>query len=98
MEPLFRIASTLKQKAVLWFVNRSMEPQIYALDELFTAEEAACLEKLLRKRREECRIEQVSRSGGTKEPASWNLLGRLIELEQGESDQLAFRVVGCLEV
>ena len=38
MEPLFRIASTLKQKAVLWFVNRSMEPQIYALDELFMNE------------------------------------------------------------
>jgi hypothetical protein len=97
MEPLFRIASTLKQKAVLWFVNRSMEPQIYALDELFTAEEAAHLEKLLQKRREECRIEQVSRSARRK-PASWNLLGRLIELEQAESDQLPFRVVGCLEV
>jgi hypothetical protein len=86
----------LKQKAVFWFVNRSTEAEIYALDEFFIPEEAACLEKLLRRRNGECRIEEVSPSAGTQEPASWNLLGRLIELE--EADRLPFRVVGCVEV
>ena len=96
MAPLFRIASTLDQEEVLWFVNRSREAEIYALDEFFTPEEAACLEKLLRRRNGECRIEEVSPSAGTQEPASWNLLGRLVELE--DADQLSFRVVGCIEV
>jgi hypothetical protein len=98
MKPLFWVASALNHKAVLWFVNRSTEPQTYALDEFFTAEEAARLEKLLQKRNEECRIKEVFRSAARKKPASWNLLGRLIELNKAEADQLSFRVVGCLEV
>ncbi|MBN2553642.1 MAG: hypothetical protein JXB06_12775, partial [Spirochaetales bacterium] len=84
-------------RAVLWFVNRSGEPEFYALDEYFTSEEAADLEKLLRRRNWDCRIEKVCGPVGDGQAASWNLLGRLIELDPAEADQLCFRVAGCLE-
>ena len=97
MKPLFRVASTLEQGAVSWFVNRSGEPRLYALDECFTSEEAAGLEKLLRRCNWDCRMEKVRPSAEAGQGACWNLLGRLIELDPAEADQLSFRVVGCLE-
>lgn len=98
MAKLFRVRGTLEQESILWFVNRSTEPGSYALDGNFSEEEAIRFDGLLRSRNLECRIEEVPRCAGAEEPAFWNLLGRLIELEQADADQLSFRVVGCVEV
>ena len=98
MERKYRVTGTMEQGAVLWFVNRSKEPGYYALDESFSRDEASRLDQLLKRRNLECRIKEVSRSVAAEQSASWNLLGRLIELEQAEAGRLPFRVVCCLRV
>jgi hypothetical protein len=95
MKRLFRVRGNLKQGPVLWFVNRSAETGCYALDEAFSREEAERLQRLLQKRNVECRIQEITANTGAERSASWNLIGRLVQLEDG--DQLPFSVVGCLE-
>ena len=88
----------LEEHAVLWFVNRSAEPGWYALDEAFTREEAESLALFLQKRNLDCRIREIPPgSAGVEDSPAWNLIGRLVELDQKDADRLAFAVVGCLE-
>jgi hypothetical protein len=94
---MFRFTGTLGRRPVLWLVNRSGERGSYALDELFTEKEAACFKKLLQSRDQEYRIEEVPSTLRPEQLPSWNLAGRLVELEKRETDRLAFPVVGCLE-
>jgi hypothetical protein len=93
----YRVEGSLKEGPVLFFVNRSAEPGSYALDESFSREEAICLARLLQSRDLECRVREVSADSAAGQPASWNLLGRLVELDQSDGDLLSFPVVGCLE-
>lgn len=97
MVRLFRVTGTLGHRPVLWLVNRSGERGSFALDELFTEEEAAGFEKLLQSRNLEFRIEEIPRPVQPEELTSWNLVGRLFELEEQGADHLSFRVVGCVE-
>jgi hypothetical protein len=97
MTRVFRVTGRLEQQQVLWLVNRSGERGTYALDELFTEEEVAGFEKLLESRNQEYRIEEILRSLHPEELPSWNLIGRVFELEDQGADQLSFRVVGCVE-
>jgi len=97
MARLFRVTGTLGHRQVLWLVNRSGERGSYALDELFTEEEIAGFEKLLQRRNQKYRIKGIPRSVHPEELPSWNLIGRVFELEEQNADQLSFRVVGCLE-
>ena len=87
----------MEQTPVLWFVNRSTEGGYYALDEAFSREEAASARRLLKRRNLECRIHEVSGSAPADQQASWNLIGKVVELEQEDTGQLSFSVVGCLE-
>ncbi len=87
----------LEQGPVFWFVNRSAERGFYALDEAFSREEAAGLRRALKRRNLECRIQKIPASTAAEQPAAWNLIGKLVELEQEDADQLSFSVVGCLE-
>jgi hypothetical protein len=96
MKRSFRVWGKLEQQTVFWFVNRSTELGCYALDEAFSPEEAQRLERFLLNRRIECRIQViVPACAGAEDSPAWNLIGRLVELENG--DQLPFPVVGCLE-
>ena len=97
MTRVFRVTGRLEQQQVLWLVNRSGERGTYALDELFTEEEVAGFEKLLESRNQEYRIEEILRSLHPEDLPSWNLIGRVFELEDQGADQLSFRVVGCVE-
>lgn len=84
--------------SVTWFVNRSREAGCYALDEAFSRKEAEQLRRLLHSRKLECRIQEIPpESAGARASPAWNLLGRLVELEQEDEDRLRFAVVGCLE-
>lgn len=87
----------LERERVFWFVNRSAEPGYYALDEAFSRKEAVCLRRALKRRNLECRIQKIHASAAAEQPASWNLIGKVVELEQEDADQLSFSVVGCLE-
>ena len=87
----------LEQGPVFWFVNRSAEPGNYALDESFSRKEAAGLRRALKRRNLECRIQKIPVSAAAQQPASWNLIGKVVELEQEDADRLSFSVVGCLE-
>jgi len=91
------VKGSLPEGPVLFFVNRSNQPGRYALDESFSREEATCLARLLQSRNLECRVREFRADGAAGQPASWNLLGRLIELDQSDGDLLSFPVVGCLE-
>jgi hypothetical protein len=97
MEKSFRVSGKLNEGPVLWFVNRGTEGGYYALDEAFSREEAASLRRLLKRRNLECRIHEVPGSAAAEQQASWNLIGKVVELEQEDADQLSFSVVGCLE-
>jgi hypothetical protein len=97
MEKMFRVTGKLVQGPVLWFVNRSKEPGTYALDESFSREEATRLERLLKSRILECRIREISGATCAEDSPSWNLIGRVVALEQEDADQLSFSVVGCVE-
>jgi hypothetical protein len=97
MTRVFRVTGRLEQQQVLWLVNRSGESGSYALDELFTEEEVSGFEKLLESRNLEYRIEENLRSSHPEELPSWNLIGRVFELEDQGADRLPFRVVGCVE-
>jgi hypothetical protein len=92
MSGLFRVTGVLGQSRVLWFVNRSEKRGGYELDELFSFEEAACFESFLRSRGMECRIEKACAG---EQLASWNLAGRIVELDPAEAARLPFRAVGC---
>ena len=94
---MFRVTGTLEYRPVLWLVNRSGESEGYCLDELFTEGEAAGFEKLLQSRNLDYRIEEIPRSLNPEEMPSWNLVGRVFELEEEENALLSFRVVGCVE-
>ena len=79
-------------------MNRSPEPGCFALDEAFSREEAGRLERLLRDRKLECRIKEIPlESAGVEDSPAWNLIGRLVELDQEDADRLPFAVVGCME-
>ncbi len=93
----YRIRGSLQEGTVLFFVNRSTEPGSYALDESFSREEAICLQRLLKGRNLQCRVQEIPPGGAAGRPASWNLIGRLVELERSVADRLSFSVVGCLE-
>ena len=96
MERVFRVRGELKEGPVFWFVNRSPEPGCYALDEAFSREEAERLGRFLQNRSMECRIQEINpESAGGEESPVWNLIGKLVQLEDGY--QLPFPVVGCLE-
>jgi len=97
MARLFCVTGTLGHRQVLWLVNRSGERGSYELDELFTDEEIAGFEKLLQRRNQEYWIKEIPRSLHAEELPSWNLIGRVFELEEQDADQLSFRVVGCVE-
>jgi hypothetical protein len=98
MKVSFRIRGKLKERPVFWFVNRSSEPGCYALDEAFSRDEAQRLERLLQNRSIECRVQKISPgSAGVEDSPAWNLIGRLVELNPDDADQLPFSVVGCLE-
>ena len=88
----------MAQGPVLWFVNRSTERGSYALEEGFSREEATCLERLLRSRNLECRIQEIPSDIAEDQLDSWNFLGPLVDLDPGDTDQLPFHVVGCLEL
>lgn len=96
MERKFRVTGTVEDRAVIWFVNRCKEPGSYALDESFSREEAGRLDRLLKSRNLECRIEQIPGCAVALHSASWNLIGRLFRLDQSDEDQLSFPVVGCV--
>lgn len=98
MAKLFRVRGRLAQGPVLWFVNRSTESGSYALEEGFSREEAARLERLLKSRNLECRVQEIPGCAAAERPASWNIIGPLVELAQGDGNQLPFCVVGCLEL
>lgn len=79
-------------------MNRSTECGCYALDEAFSREEAERLALLLRKGNLECRIQEIiPESAGVEHSPAWNLIGRLVELDQEDADRLPFAVVGCFE-
>jgi len=79
-------------------VNRSPEPGCFALDEAFSREEAGRFERLLQDRKLECRIKEIPlESAGVEDSPAWNLIGRLVELDQEDADRLPFAVVGCME-
>ena len=97
MKRSFRVRGEMQGGSVLWFVNRSPEAGCYALDEAFSREEAERLQRVLHSRRLECRIQEIHpESAGAQASPAWNLIGRLVELEQEDADQLFFAVVGCL--
>ena len=98
MAKLFRVRARLTQGPVLCFVNRSTESGSYALDEGFSRAEATSLERLLKSRNLECRIQEISAGIAADRLASWNIIGPLVELDPGDTDRLPFRVVGCLEL
>jgi hypothetical protein len=96
MSGLFRVAGMLGQSRVLWFVNRNEGRGGYELDELFTSEEAFRFDSFLRSRDMECRVEEVCAPLRAEQMVSWNLAGRIVELDPAETAGLPFRVVGCL--
>jgi hypothetical protein len=96
MAKLFRVKARLNQGSVLCFVNRSTESGRYALEEGFSREEATSLERLLKSRNLECRIREIPAGIAADRLASWNIIGPLVELAPGDTDQLPFHVVGCL--
>ena len=98
MEKLFRVRARLAQGPVLWFVNRSTESGSYALEEGFSRAEAIRLERLLSSRNLECRIQEIPAGITADQMVSWNIIGPLVELDPGDTDQLPFPVVGCLEL
>ena len=93
----YRVRGSLEDGSVLYFVNRSTEPGSYALNESFSWEEATCLELLLKSRNLQCRVREIPAEAAAEQPTSWNLVGRLVELERTEADGLSFPVVGCVE-
>jgi hypothetical protein len=95
MSKLFRVTGVLGQSRVLWFVNRSRKRGGYELDELFSFEEASRFGGLLCGRGMECRIEEVCACSCGKQLASWNLAGRIVELDPADAARLPFRAVGC---
>jgi hypothetical protein len=99
MKRTFRVQGKIEEGAVLWFVNRSAENGCYALDEAFGREEAQLFSRFLQNRELECRIQEIppGSAGGENSPA-WNVIGRLVELDRENADQLPFSVVGCLEL
>jgi hypothetical protein len=99
MERSYRISGKLREGPVIWFVNRSMDPGCYALDEAFSREEAERLQRFLQDRSIEYRIQEIppESAGGEQSPV-WILIGRLVELKRDETDRLSFAVVGCLEL
>jgi hypothetical protein len=97
MKRSFRVLGKLEGEAILWFVNRSADTGYYALDEAFSREEARRLSRLLQDRMMECRIQEIPPgSSGAGDSPAWNLIGRLVELDREDADQLPFSVVGCL--
>lgn len=97
MARFYNVRESMGQGGIFWFVDRKTHGEIYALDELFTEQEATLLQMLLQSRDRDCRIEEVPPALDPEQRASWNLIGSLIELEQGDVDKLGFRAVGCLE-
>jgi len=80
----------------LWFIDRSREAVAYALDELFTEQEAIRLHRHLGMLHEAVHVEKLSRLPASKQQASWNLVGILFEPQLPEDERLPFRVFGCL--
>ena len=98
MKRLFRVRGIWKDGAVVWFVNRSAEAGWYALDEAFTREEAESLAAFLQRRNLECRIQEIPpQSAGSEGSPAWNLISRIVEMDQEDADRLPFAVVGCIE-
>ena len=95
MTRFFSVTGTVEQRQVFWFINRCAESGSYALDELFTEKEADDFKKLLQDRNQEYRIEEIPRPMSSKELPSWNLIGKVFELEGQDAGQLSFRVVSC---
>ena len=99
MKRSFRVRGKLEEVAVLWFVNRSAEPGGYALDDAFSREEAQRLVRLLQNKELECRIQEIPPGpAGVEDSPVWNLIGRLVELDQTDAARLPFSVVACLEL
>jgi len=97
MAGLFLVTGALRERRLLWFVNRCKEPGGFALDELFTESEAAALQGFLKRRSRSCRIEKVERPPRPEELPSYNCLGPIFELAPEEAAELPFTAVGCVE-
>jgi hypothetical protein len=95
MKRQFRITTTRGSRDILWLIDRCCEPGSYALDELFSEEEAARFQDLLKSRKQDFRVEVLPPSPRPEQLRSWTLLGRLFRLAGRDADQLPFRVVGC---